>query len=391
VPDTSSQGIFISYRREDAAPYARLLQKELRERFPDARVFMDLDSIEAGVDFVEVIQQAVSSCAALVALIGRQWATLTNEAGDRRLDNPDDFVRFEIQTALERGVRVIPVLVDDARPLRQQELPAELHKLPRLNALELSYGRYDYDAERLFGLIQRVLAEVSERKEPKQKQAHVPAQLIRELTGHGRVVSDVAFSPDGTLLASCGMNSTVRLWEVVTGTPIRTLRGHNEGARKVAFSPDGTLIASCGDFRAPSRERATSETVLLWQVATGTQVRTLTGHSDRWVPDVAFSPDGTLLASCASDSTVRLWQVATGTQVRTLGHPRMVESVAFSPDGTLLATAGADGTVRLWQVTTGAHVQTLTGHDDRVKAVAFSPDGTLLATAGADGTVRLWS
>ena len=77
----SSRGIFLSYRRADAAPYARLLQFQLRERFPDARVFMDLDSIEAGLDFADVIREAVDSCAVLVALIGRQWATLTDEQG----------------------------------------------------------------------------------------------------------------------------------------------------------------------------------------------------------------------------------------------------------------------------------------------------------------------
>jgi hypothetical protein len=154
----SSRGIFLSYRRADAAPYARLLQFQFRERFPDARVFMDLDSIEAGLDFREVIQEAVSSCAVLVALIGRQWMTLTDGKGRRRLDNPDDLVRFEVQAALERGVRVIPVLVDGAAPPQEEELPSELHKLARLNALELGYSRYEYDADRLLDLIQQVLA-----------------------------------------------------------------------------------------------------------------------------------------------------------------------------------------------------------------------------------------
>jgi hypothetical protein len=165
VPDASSQGIFLSYRREDATPYARLLKSELTGRFPDVRVFMDLDAIEPGLDFAEVIEEAVGSCAVLVALIGRQWATLADAEGRRRLDDPDDLVRYEVQTALERGVRVIPVLVDDARPLRRQELPAELHKLARLNALELSSGRYQYDADRLLDLVQKVLAAANELSE----------------------------------------------------------------------------------------------------------------------------------------------------------------------------------------------------------------------------------
>jgi hypothetical protein len=158
APVASSRGIFLSYRHQDAAPYARLLQFQLRERFPDVRVFMDLDSIEAGLDFAEVIREAVGSCAVLVALIGRQWATLADERGRRRLDDPDDWVRFEIRTALEREVRVIPVLVDGVRPLRQEQLPAGLQKLARLKALDLSYGRYEYDAARLLDLIREVLA-----------------------------------------------------------------------------------------------------------------------------------------------------------------------------------------------------------------------------------------
>ena len=155
---SSSWGIFLSYRREDVTPYARLLQYLLGERIPDARVFMDLDSIEAGLDFAEVIREAVESCAVLVALIGQQWATLADEEGRRRLDDPDDFVRFEVKTALERDVRVVPVLVDGAKPLRREQLPVELHKLARLNAFELSSGRYQYDADRLVDLIQRVMS-----------------------------------------------------------------------------------------------------------------------------------------------------------------------------------------------------------------------------------------
>ncbi len=128
---------------------------------PDARIFMDLDSIEPGLDFAEVIEEAVDSSAVLVALIGRQWVTLTGEDGARRLDNPDDYVRFEVTTALERGVRVIPVLIDGASALRREDLPAELHKLARLNAAKLSYDRYQDDADRLLDLIQRVLATAS--------------------------------------------------------------------------------------------------------------------------------------------------------------------------------------------------------------------------------------
>jgi hypothetical protein len=158
VPGSASRGIYLSYRREDTTPYAYLVKRELNERIRSARIVMDLDATATGSDLMQAIQEAVGSCAVLVALIGPVWATLAGPDGRRQLDNPDDHVRFEVQTALERGARVIPVLVDGARPLGEQQLPAELAGLARLNAVELSYGRYQHDAGRLVDRIQQVLA-----------------------------------------------------------------------------------------------------------------------------------------------------------------------------------------------------------------------------------------
>jgi tricorn protease-like protein len=190
----------------------------------------------------------------------------------------------------------------------------------------------------------------------------------------------VAFSPDGRRLASGSWNNTIKLWDVATGQEVRTLSGHNSGVLSVAFSPDGRLLASAsGDH-----------TVKLWDVETGQEVRTLREHTDV-VRSVAFSPDGRLLASGSDDHTVKFWNVATGQEVRTLrGHTDEVRSVAFSPDGRLLASASSDQTVKLWDVETGQAVRTLRGHTDWVWSVAFSPDGRLLASASSDQTVKLW-
>jgi TIR domain len=158
VPDLPPRGIFISYRRADALPYARLLKAELSKRFSDVPVFIDLDSIEAGLDFAAVIRGAINSCPVMVALIGPRWATLADERGRRRLDDPNDYVRLEIRTALRRRIRLIPVLVDGARPVQREQLPADLRGLAKLNALEASYDRYQYDLDRLIGIVENALA-----------------------------------------------------------------------------------------------------------------------------------------------------------------------------------------------------------------------------------------
>jgi TIR domain len=151
--------VFISYRREETAYPAGWLYDRLAGRY-GGQVFKDVDSIQLGDDFVEVITRAVASCDVLLALVGDQWLTITDADGGRRLDNPDDFVRLEIEAALTRNVRVIPILVDGARMPRADELPPSLAGLVRRQALELSPARFDFDTSRLLKVLDRTLVEV---------------------------------------------------------------------------------------------------------------------------------------------------------------------------------------------------------------------------------------
>jgi phosphohistidine phosphatase SixA len=147
--------IFINYRREDTAGWAGRLFDRLNQKFGRENVFMDIDTLEPGVDFVEAIQEAVGSCDVLIAVIGQKWLTVTNPEGQRRLNNPEDFVRLEIATALERKVRVIPILVDRAFLPHYTELPDVLQPLVRRHALEVG-NHFHSDVDRLIRAIELI-------------------------------------------------------------------------------------------------------------------------------------------------------------------------------------------------------------------------------------------
>jgi hypothetical protein len=165
--------VFISYRREETAYPAGWLYDRLVVRY-GGQVFKDVDSIQLGDDFVEVITRAVASCDVLLALIGDEWVTIADAQQRRRLDDPDDFVRLEIEAALTRNVRVIPILVDGAKMPRADDLPPSLAGLVRRQALELSPARFDFDTSRLLKVLDRTLAEVRSEHEDATA-ASVPA------------------------------------------------------------------------------------------------------------------------------------------------------------------------------------------------------------------------
>jgi TIR domain len=141
--------IFISYRREGEAALAGRIADLLGNQFGPDNVFMDVDAIRLGVDFVKVINEEVAKCDVLLALIGRNWLDARNEAGERVLDNSDDFVRLEIAAALKRQIPVIPILVDGAKIPPANRLPEELQGLARRNALDLRNASFRADMDKL--------------------------------------------------------------------------------------------------------------------------------------------------------------------------------------------------------------------------------------------------
>jgi WD40 repeat protein len=213
----------------------------------------------------------------------------------------------------------------------------------------------------------------------------------KKLPGHlGSRVTEVAFQPkDETLatqkneeiLASVGRDSVARVWNLKTGKQINLLQGHENPPRTIAYSPDGKYIATAGE----------DTRIAVWNAKNGKLLHLLEGHDD-FVNSVAFSPDSKSIASGADDARIFLWEVKTGKlHGVALGHTKRVTSVAFSPDGKLLASASRDNTVRLWNAKNLRQKEILDSPVKKVKKLNFSPDGTLLAGGGDENQVVIWN
>jgi WD40 repeat protein len=262
------------------------------------------------------------------------------------------------------------------------------------------------------------------------------------LWGHTDRVLCLAYSPDGTRLASGSDDQTVRIWDVAAGRELAVLKGHGQPVGAVAFAPDGKTIASAGgavlaiignpiirfigpspkgdvrlwkaapDGNGPWAPAATlpglafdlaftpdgrtlitaevSGSISLWNVEARERREVLTGHRGP-VFTLAISPDGKTLATGGYDQTTRVWDLPGRKQTAVLrGQGGAVFSVALSPDGKTVASGGHDQMAWLWDVASQAEAGRIRGHLERIWGVAFSPDGNALATASEDGTARLW-
>ncbi|MEP6987782.1 MAG: WD40 repeat domain-containing protein [Chloroflexota bacterium] len=244
-------------------------------------------------------------------------------------------------------------------------------------------------------------------------------KVMGKLDGHDGPIKGIAVNADGTLLASAGADTTVRLWNLRAGGEQRILRGHIDAVDAVAINADGTRLASVG----------ADKTVRIWDIESGQTLQILEGHEDEitsvvychddllatagwdstirlwdasgtcktvlhhdsWVRYLAVNTNGNWLASASRDASVRVWNIETGEEVLRLdAHFAGADAVVFSPDGTLLVTSGRDLAIKFWNTISGQLVHTIIDHEKPVLALAFNKEGTLLATGSGDNTVRLW-
>jgi WD40 repeat protein len=204
-------------------------------------------------------------------------------------------------------------------------------------------------------------------------------EIVPQL-GHWGMVRSVALAPDGKTALSGSHDKTLILWDLATGREIRKFEGHSDAVNSVVFAPDGkTALSGSSD-----------NTLRLWDLASGREIKRFEGHSDA-VNSVVFAPDGKTALSASSDNTLRLWDLATGREIRRFeGHSGRVNSVVFAPDGKTALSGSHDKTLRLWDLASGREIRRFEGHSRPVTSIAVAPDGKTALSGSADGTLRLW-
>ncbi|MDE0396348.1 MAG: sigma-70 family RNA polymerase sigma factor [Candidatus Poribacteria bacterium] len=211
---------------------------------------------------------------------------------------------------------------------------------------------------------------------PDPEKIQVPLPPIN----NDKAIFALAFSPDGTKLASGSKDTVIRLWDTTSGNELSALRRHTdkEWTTVLAFSANGKMLAS----------GSTDSMVQLWDPTTSEARATLTGHTNS-ITTLAFSLDGTTLASASADGTIKFWNTEKGTPIPSdiTGHTKNVKAVAFFKDSSTLATAAFNGIITSWDLETSTIIRQTIGHRDWLRALAFSPNGTKFASLSADGNL----
>jgi hypothetical protein len=392
--------ILLNYRRGDTAGNAGRLYEALAKRFGEDNVFMDIDKIEPGLNFVDVIKRWVGDCDVFLAMIGTQWLDAANKSGQRRLDDPGDFVRMEIESALARpDVRLIPVLVQDVDMPTADQLPPSMHDLALRNGLEIRDVSWQYDVDRLIEALEKIEGpQPAEPEDPGQRRtdyrtngggpfdrkrvgiASAAALLVLAAIGGFLLLregADGGTVPPGTTVADDGSTQLVyagsgRLFIVDTdGSNERSLKGGR--SRQPDWSPRGDRIAV---NRAADIVVLDTEGNEVGRLTTGESV----DDAPSWSPDqtrVAFDRQGTPGSSRTDVFVVDMDGNAknlTEEPGRTGGQPDWSpdgERIVFQRRGAMFVM-NADGTgeERLQLPARGA-----------VHEPAWSPDGTQIAVA----------
>jgi len=278
-------GIFISYRREDSIGHTGRLYDLLAKHFGKEQVFMDIDTIGPGENFAEVIEKTCNSCDVLLAIIGRSWINVRDPDGNRRLDNPDDFVRQEIVHALKKPIRVVPILVDGARMPDAKVLPDDMKPFALRNAWELNDMRFHHDVDQLIQALLNMQPNLrpthtptDQTQQAEKKHVQIPRRTIYAGIAAIVVVAVVLIAVFGWFRSTPAPNITENTSSVLTGGrqtfDIPSLQANVTGLRFFEFSPSRTLPPP-GErpYSSTFRSSQSSGKLVFWEIALNFQGR----------------------------------------------------------------------------------------------------------------------
>ena len=354
--------IFFCYAREDEALLNKL-KTHLRPLQRQGLIDVWYDrNISAGTEWEQEINQQLNSAQIVLLLVSPDFM------------DSDYCYSIEMKRALERHTRgeakVIPVILRPVywhgEPLgKLQALPTDGKPVTDLDWHDLDRALYDVTAG-----IYKVVMQLT--PPPALASPAVTSEIPQEMAKPGSITPTVQRVDTVAPFLSPLANKKLAL--------LQTLTGHTGSVNSVALSADGQTLAS-GSY---------DETIKVWNLSTGQEVRTLTGHTDV-VWSVAISADGQTLVSGSWDQTIKVWNLSTGQEVRTLtGHTDAVYSVAISADGQTLVSGSSDRTIKVWNLSTGQEMRTLKGHTGSVDSVALSADGQTLVSGSNDKTIKVW-
>ncbi|MDX2263703.1 MAG: hypothetical protein NW215_01845 [Hyphomicrobiales bacterium] len=416
--------VFINYRKALSGKDARLLHGVLTREFGRGAVFLDTSELEGGDHWPSKLEREVDASSSMAVLIPAGWADVLNEKGERRLDNPNDFVRFEIARAFMRNIPVLPILIDGAEVPAPAALPTNLIGLTALQAMLLRSESFDDDAGKIGKRLKQLIAAARPRGVPLWAAGGAAASALGLGVAAGLYLieppSDNVFRQQAKEAraerdAARAEAATAKRQLQTVQDALERADADKEAAEKALAGAREQAAEAQTKLAAAERRVREAEAALKKGGADVAELEEARAGAARLGADVAAKEReiaalraeaarlksvaqlGTTQSEGGEQPKVENFLARGGYEdkakglIRTLeGHGYGVTAAAFSPDGKTIVSGSSDNNLKLWDAATGKLIRTLERHAYAVTAAAFSPDGKTVVSGSEGRTLKLW-